>query len=169
MPNRNIHPTRYLPAVPAYEQPAQVRGLTPAETRTLAQILSSAPTHSLDQQAFASQPGAAERTSGVDRAQALVIRLLPFTFVWAILATAIAIQFQWAMPGALLLFAGLTGFTYYQMDTAERYDSKHGVEHHRIDAATYLAEQRMRQEQELRRMALAATLQQLEVRNGRDY
>ena len=59
MPNRDIHPTRYLPAVPAYEQPAHVRGLTPAETRTLAQILSSAPTPSLDQQAFAPQPGAA--------------------------------------------------------------------------------------------------------------
>lgn len=128
------------------------------------------------EQAFQSQEGADERTSGIDRSYAFLLRLAPLVALWAILSVVVAgvlvmvieaDETTSAMIG-LVIFVLLCFQSYSAADTRERYDSKNGVEHHRIDTAESLTLKKMEHDQVLKRMALEATLKQLEAR-GNDY
>ena len=144
-----------------------VRKMSAEESRILEHYAAPAPTIMVEQ-AFTAQEGADERTSGKDRSVALVIRLLPITVVWLVLSIGVVWKFQLGREDTVLIFAVLTALTFYSMDKNERYDSKHGVEHHKIDSAVYLTERKLEHDQELKSMALQATLKQLGVRDGTD-
>lgn len=112
--------------------------------------------------AFQSQEGANEVTSGWDRSIALVVRLIPFSAVWLVLTYGIVWKFGLERIDGVLIFSVITAYTCYRLDRNERYDSKHGVEHHRIDSATYLTERQMELEQENRRAMTQAYIRYLE-------
>lgn len=109
--------------------------------------------------------GATERTSGVDRSKALVIRLLPFTAVWLVLAVAVGWLAGSGILG-LLIFSGFTGATYALMDRTEYQFSRNGLERHKVNTLAGLKREEMRHQQELRRMALQSYLRQLEVKDN---
>jgi proteasome lid subunit RPN8/RPN11 len=126
--------------------------------------------------AFQSHEGADERTSGKDRSFAFLMRLAPLVVLWAILGCVTAfvlfglVEIGEAPSAAigLIVFVYLSYRSYAGADERERYDSRNGVEHHRIDVAENLTIKKMDHDQQLKRMALEATLRSLEVR-GNDY
>ena len=113
------------------------------------------------EQAAQGYEGATERTSGVDRSKALVIRLLPFTAVWLVLAVAVGWLAGSGIVG-LLIFAAFTGATYAAMDRTEYQFSRNGLERHKVNTLAGLKREEMRHQQELRRMALQSYLKQIE-------
>lgn len=154
--------------------PPVVRQMTAAESNVIQQY--AAQPVIMVESAFAAQEGADERTSGMDRSRSFLLRLAPLVALWAILGALAAVvlvsmvsmdRTDSAMLG-LLLFVLLTYRSYAGADERERYDSRNGVEHHRIDVAENLTLKKMDHDQELKRMALEATLKQLEVRRD-DY
>ena len=143
-----------------------VRQMSPHEASILQQY-AAGPVIQVEQ-ALQAMEGADERTSGKDRSIALIIRLIPFSVVWLLLTCAVVWKMNLQRIDGFLIFGVMTACTYYAMDKSERYDSRHGVEHHKIDSAVYLTERKLEHDQELKRMALAATLKALEVRKD-DY
>ena len=164
---QNRYNTKQNMVTLAPEAAPVVRKMSAEESRILEHYAAPAPTIMVEQ-AFQAQEGADERTSGKDRSVALVIRLLPITAIWLVLSIGIVWKFNLQNNDAVLIFAALTALTFYSMDKNERYDSKHGVEHHKIDSAVFLTERKLEHDQELKKMALEATLKQLEVRNGNE-
>lgn len=151
-----------------------VRPMTQVEANVMQQF--AARPVVMVEQAFQAREGADERTSSVNRSQAFLLRLIPLVVLWAILSiVVIAVltrvieldSFNARMIG-LLAFVFLCFGSYSSADSRERYDSKNGVEHHRIDVAENLTLKKMEHDQVLKRMALEATLKQLEAR-GDDY
>ncbi|MEZ4622090.1 MAG: hypothetical protein R2867_42190 [Caldilineaceae bacterium] len=134
-----------------------------------ATAVSTAPATIYVDAALQAQEGATEKTSGRDRSIALVIRMMPFTVVWLVLA--IGVSWAASMGGGftLVMFAGLTSVTYAYLDRQERQFSRNGIERHKIDTLADLKLAEMDHHQELRRMALEATLKQLEARQHDDY
>lgn len=125
-------------------------------------------------QALTAVDGAQERTSAMDRARALRVRLLPFVLLWALLAVIVFVVVLFvaqnapgAALGGLLAFTALTAFTYYRLNRTDYDYSREGTERHKVDTAAYLMERNMDHEQELRRMALEAYLQTLERNEGK--
>lgn len=115
--------------------------------------------------------GAQERTSAMDRAKALRVRLVPFLWGWvglSVIVGAVVLIVAQNAPGAALLalltFSGLTSVTYYRLNRTDYDYSREGTERHKVDTAAYLVERQMDNEQELRRMALEAYLRQIEGR-----
>jgi hypothetical protein len=113
-------------------------------------------------QAFQPQSTIRETTGPMERSKALIVRLLPVSAIYMVLAIALALAFNVALVWAFVAFAGLTWWSYYSLDASERYDSATGVEHHRIDAAERLAEKKMAHDAQLRKEITAAFLKQLE-------
>jgi hypothetical protein len=117
--------------------------------------------------------GAQDRTSAMDRARALQVRLVPFVAVWGLIAVAVGVVVALLAKGwpagallGVLLFAGLTAVTYYRLNRTDYDYSREGTERHRLNTAADLARRRMNHEHELRRMALDAYLQSLERHEG---
>lgn len=108
--------------------------------------------------------GATENTTGMDRSKALVVRLLPFTAVWLVLAVAIGLLSSSGIVG-LLVFSLFTGATYFLMDRTEYQFSRNGLERHKVNTLADLKREEMRHAQELRRLALQSYLKQLEDKN----
>lgn len=113
--------------------------------------------------------GAQERTSAMDRAKALRVRLVPFVGLWGLLALivgGVVLYVAQSAPGAalvgLLTFTALTAGTYIKLNTTDYVFSREGTERHRLDTAADLTRQRMNHEHELRRMALETYLKTLE-------
>jgi len=159
--NRYNSVANYLPAVaPSAQQQRQDIIDVTAVSTTPATIYVDAPLQTLD--------GATEKTTGLDRSQALVVRMLPFTLVWLVLAVGVS----WAasMGGAftLVMFAGLTSITYGYLDRQERQFSRNGLERHKVDTLAHLKLAEMDHTQELRRMALQAHLKMLGVDDDDD-
>lgn len=152
-----------------------VRSMTQAESNVMQQFAAN-PVINVES-AFAAQEGADERTSASDRSRAFLLRLVPLVALWGILSIVVAAALTMlievdAITSAtigLLAFVFLCFNSYSSADARERYDSRNGVEHHRIDVAENLTMKKMEHDQVLKRMALEATLKQLEVRNGKDY
>lgn len=159
---------------PVRAAPTVVRQMGAHESSVIQQY-AAAPVIMVEQ-AFTAQEGADERTSGKDRSFAFLLRLAPLVALWAILGLLVAfvlvamIETDEATSAAvgLTVFVYLSYRSYAGADERERYDSRNGVEHHRIDVAENLTLKKMDHDQELKRMALEATLKQLEVR-GNDY
>ena len=154
--NRYNSEANFLPAtVPTRERPRRDIVDVTAVTTTAATVYVDQPLTTLE--------GAREVTSGMDRSRALVVRLVPFTVVWLILAVGVS----WAasMGGwfTMLLFAGLTACTYAVMDKREYDYSRNGLERHKVDTLADLKRDEMTHQHELRKMALAAHLKMLGV------
>ncbi|MEZ4868115.1 MAG: hypothetical protein R3C14_42700 [Caldilineaceae bacterium] len=111
--------------------------------------------------------GSSERTTGMDRSLALVVRLLPFSAVW--LTLSIGVGWAASMGGwfVLVMFAGLTSVTYAYLDRQEYQFSRNGLERHKVDTLAGLKRDEMSHQQELRRMALEAHLKMLGVDDER--
>jgi hypothetical protein len=162
--------TRY---VPLNDSPA-VRQMSQQESNILQQY--AAGPVIMVEQALQAQEGADERTSGIDRSRALLLRLAPLAGLWLILGAVCAVVLcflvevdaTFSAVAGLVLFVFLSYNSYAGADERERYDSRNGVEHHRIDVAESLTLRKLDHEQELKRLALEATLKQLEAR-GDDY
>lgn len=123
-------------------------------------------------QALTAVDGAQERTSAMDRARALRVRLMPFVALWGLLGVIVGVVVLYvaqnapgAALGGLLTFAALTAYTYYRLNRTDYDYSREGTERHKVDTAAYLVERQMDNEHELRKMALETYLRHLEGRN----
>lgn len=124
--------------------------------------------------AFQAQEGAKERIGGVERSLALLVRLAPLAVLWGILgalcafvlALLIEVDATTSAAAGLFLFIWLSYNSYAGADERERYDSPNGVEHHRINAATGLAERQQDLDDTHRREMARTYLQHLEGGNG---
>lgn len=164
--NRYNLQAQFVPAVAnntALEKPSRRQQLA----RQAAEI-ASVPTTVIVDDALQTLEGAKESTSGMDRSMALVVRLIPFSVVWLILA--IGVGWAAALGGwfTLCFFSGLTAVTYAYLDRQEYKYSRNGLEIHKVDTLADLKRDEMSHQQELRRMALEATLKMMEVRSD-DY
>lgn len=141
--------------------PSQAYSYTPAQAQQLDRVAQQTPVIIVDQ-AFQPQNTIKETTGPMERSKALIVRLLPVSLIYMVLAIALAFAFNVALVWAFVAFAALTWWSYYSLDASERYDSATGVEHHRIDAAERLASQKMEYDAQLRREITQAYLKQLE-------
>lgn len=173
MPNypirRYTNEINYVPA----KKPI-VRRITPAEVQIIEQggnpLGAAQPGHSPRkpellpqlQPAFAAQEIVRETTNGKERAVATVIRMAPMTGIFAILATGLAFALRLSLGQTLVIFAIVTGVTYYRFNRTDYEHSAAGVERHRIDRATELAKAKMGYDNQLRRELAQAYLQHLE-------
>ena len=162
------------------ERAAQRNFVTPAPLATRQPVTIDAPawlatSQPVDlAQALTAVDGAQERTSAMDRARALRVRLLPFVLLWALLAVIVFVVVLYVAqnaPGAALLgllaFTALTAVTYIRLNTTDYQYSREGTERHKVDTAADLARTHMDNEHELRKMALESYLQTLERHEGR--
>ena len=121
------------------------------------------------------QPGAAvdERTSAVDRSLGLLLRQLPLSIVWVILALTAALVAWYVLPGwgafifGLAIFGMLSAGSFILFDRQERDYSGSGLERHRINRAAELKRLELRQAHELKRAALDAYLDHLQRKDGK--
>lgn len=164
--NRYNQRAEFVPAVMPTQTPAQSRRQQLA--RQAAEI-ANVPTTVIVDDALTTLEGARESTSGMDRSKALVVRLMPYSAVW--LALSIGVSWAASMGGwfVLIFFAALTSVTYAYLDRTEYQFSRNGLERHKVNTLAGLKRDEMAHQQELRRMALEATLKMLEVRDGNDY
>lgn len=114
------------------------------------------------QPAFQAQETVRETTNGKERAVATVIRMAPMTGIFAILAAGLAFALRLSLGQTLVIFAIVTGVTYYRFNRTDYEHSAAGVERHRIDRASELAQAKMAHDNQLRRELAQAYLQQLE-------
>ena len=165
--NRYNLQAQFVPAVTAtstaLDKPTRRQQLA----RQAAEI-ANVPTTVIVDDALQTLEGSTEKTSGMDRSLALVVRLIPFSVVWLVLAVGVAWAADMGDWFTLCLFSGLTAVTYAYLDRQEYKYSRNGLEIHKVDTLADLKRDEMSHQQELRRMALEATLKMLEVRND-DY
>ncbi|MEZ4870423.1 MAG: hypothetical protein R3C14_54340 [Caldilineaceae bacterium] len=161
--NRYNKTQNYVTPVAMTQQPQRLE--LPA-TWTNGDIYQPATTIFVDE-SLQSHDGSSEKTSAMDRATALVVRLAPFSVVWLVLSVGVS----WAvgMGGWFILvaFAALTAVTYAYLDLQEYQFSRNGLERHKVDTLADLKLAEMDHQQELRRMALQAHLRMLGVDNER--
>lgn len=110
-----------------------------------------------------------EATSAVDRAKGLQLRVLPFLGLYALAGVVVgggvwmvASNVPVAALLAVLTFAGMGIATYAKMNLHDYQHSGAGVERHRIDSATYLAERELDHKARMQEKALDAYLKRLE-------
>lgn len=165
--NRYNSQAQFVPAVvaPAFTKRDERRQMLARQAAEIANV----PTTVIVDEALQTLEGSQERTSGMDRSLALVVRLAPFSVVWLVLA--IGVSWAAGMGGwfTLCFFAGLTSVTYAYLDRQEYQFSRNGLERHKVNTLADLKRDEMAHQQELRRMALESTLKMLEARNGDDY
>ncbi len=117
--------------------------ITPSQARRLENMTQPDNAILIPDQAFNPQATTKESTGPMERSKALIVRLIPVTLIYLVLSVALAFAFNVALVWAFVAFAGLTAFSYYNMDNLERYDSASGIEHHRIEAAKEVALQKL--------------------------
>lgn len=125
-----------------------------------------------DMQVWQPSESVREDTSAVDRSIGLLIRQLPLSIVWLVLAVAAALVAWYVLPGwpafifGLTLFGVLCAASYILFDRQERDYSGTGIERHRINQAAKLKLVEMKQAHELKRAALDAYLDHLQQKGG---
>jgi hypothetical protein len=114
-----------------------------------------------------------ERTSAVDRAEAVQKRLRPFLWLYAgagVVVGGTVFLVAGTLPGAalvsVLVFSALGVGTYIRLNRMDFEHSGAGVERLRIVEAADLARQQLDHDARLREMALAAYLKHLEKHEG---
>lgn len=112
--------------------------------------------------AFQAREATRETTNGKDRAVATVIRMAPMTGIFAILATGLAFALRLSLGQTLVIFAVVAGVTYYRFNRTDYEHSAAGVERHRIDRATEVAQTKLAYDNQLRRELARVYLQHLE-------
>jgi len=120
-------------------------------------------------QALTAQNLITESTSGVDRAQATLLRTIPLTVILGILGVTLMLAFSIEMAWTLLLFATLTIVGYGAFTMLDYRHSASGLERHRVNTASKLKMMELRHAQELKRMALQTYLYILERSNHVDH
>jgi hypothetical protein len=112
--------------------------------------------------------GAQEHTSAMDRAKALRVRLVPFLWGWFGLSFVLGVVVLLVVKDApsaglatILLFSALTAATYVKLNGQDYAHSREGTERHKVDTAADLAKMQMKQDHELRKMALDSYVRQL--------
>lgn len=168
MGNRYNQTQNFVPAVASSVAPVA----KPSRRQQLAKQaadIASVPTTVVVDDALQTLEGSSEKTTSMDRSTALVVRLAPFSVVWLILA--IGVSWAASMGGwfVLCMFAGLTAVTYAYLDRQEYQFSRNGLERHKVNTLAGLKRDEMTHQQELRRMALEATLKMLEAKDGDNY
>lgn len=117
------------------------------------------------------QPGqvAQEKTSAVDRAKGVQLRLWPFLVLYGAAGVVVGLAVWLAAANvpvaalvAVLVFAALGVTTYVKLNGQDYDHSGAGVERLRITEAAQLQREQMEQTHELRRMALETYLRRLE-------
>jgi hypothetical protein len=114
-----------------------------------------------------------EETSAVDRSVGLLIRQLPLSIVWIVLAVTAAlvawavIPAWWALVFGLGVFGVLSAGSFILFDRQERDYSGAGLERHRINQAAGLKRLELKQAHELKRAALDAYLDHLSRKDGK--
>lgn len=162
--NRYDLQAQFVPAAgAALDKPTRRQQLA----RQAAEI-ANVPTTVIVDDALQTLEGSTEKTSGMDRSLALVVRLIPFSVVWFILAVGVGWAADMGDWFTLCFFSGLTAVTYAWLDRQDHQFSRNGLERHKVNTLAGLKRDEMSHQQELRRMALEATLKMLEVRND-DY
>lgn len=117
--------------------------------------------------AMAAVDGATEKTTPMERSAALILRLLPISATWLVLAVGVSWATSAGASLAACLFAGLTACTYAYMDHTDHKHSRNGLERHRVDTYASLKRDEMAHQQELRKMALTAHLRMLGVQDDK--
>lgn len=117
-------------------------------------------------QALTAQNLITETTSGVDRAQATLLRSIPLTVILAILGIGLMLAFDINLVWTLLIFTTLTIGGYIAFTWLDYRHSASGLERHRIDAAAEIKRMELTHRQELKRMALETYLYLLEKTNA---
>jgi hypothetical protein len=112
--------------------------------------------------AFQSHEGASERTSGMDRAKAQLVRTLPLSVVLLILTVGFAMKFELELAWVLVTWGAACALAYLLFDRQEHEFSTNGLERHRIDKAFALRKEEIRHDHELKRMALETHLKSVE-------
>ncbi|TXH46240.1 MAG: hypothetical protein E6Q97_29960 [Desulfurellales bacterium] len=120
-------------------------------------------------QALTAQNLITESTSGVDRAQATLLRTVPLTVILGILGVTLMLAFSVELAWSLLLFATLTIAGYWVFTWLDYRHSASGLERHRVNTASKLKMMELRHAQELKRMALQTYLYILERNNHVDH
>lgn len=116
---------------------------------------------------MAAVDGATEKTTPIERSAALILRLLPISATWLVLAVGVSWAASTGAAMAACLFAGLTACTYAYLDHSDHKHSRNGLERHRVDTYASLKRDEMSHQQELRKMALTAHLKMLGVDSER--
>ena len=106
--------------------------------------------------------GSAEHATPRSRAIGQVIRLLPFSLVWALLVWGLVWILGLSAPYFLAGFALLTAVTYYRMDKNEFQYSRNGLERHKVDSALTVRLTELHNSHELRKIAVEGYLRHLE-------
>ena len=115
---------------------------------------------------LAVQDGATEKTSGMDRSKAWVVRLIPYTMINLILSITLVSLAGGGWVLAFCLFAASSLFAYAVLDGREHKYSRNGLERHKVDTLAELKFDEHDKTHELRKMALKA---QIEMWRGVNY
>lgn len=110
--------------------------------------------------------GAESYETPVSSAKGQVIRLLPFTLAWLILAVGVVWVLGLSWPYLLLMFSALTAASYWRMNLDGHEHSRNGLERFRIRAATQVRLDENAKGHELRKMALEGYLRSIERGQG---
>jgi hypothetical protein len=102
--------------------------------------------------------GSEEYATPGSRAVGQLIRLLPFTIVWALLVWGMVWLLQLSAPYFLFGFAVLTAATYWKMNRDEFDYSRNGLERHKVDSALEVRLTQMEYDQQLKSKSLDAYL-----------
>lgn len=158
--------TQYLPAT--VRQPRQAPVL--AEVLPPAQAAPAQLMHAWQQPV----DGIHERTSGIDRAKAVVVRSAPLLALVGLLAAAGAL-IAWGVAGqtpatlTFLVIMAIGGGLLYRWESHTEYQhSRAGVERLRITEGANIELAKLEHEAELRKMALQAYIDMMEKRNHDD-
>lgn len=132
----------------------------------LLQVIEHSPVTIDTAPAWHAMAAATERTSSVDRAAGLLIRLLPLTGLQLVLSVFLAVAAGWAWPWGLVLWGCLASLTHVAAIWIDYAFSVNGLERHRIDRASQIQLARLGHDAALRRQALQAFAEALERRHG---
>ena len=110
-------------------------------------------------QPLAANHGATEKTSGMDRSLAWVVRMAPYTLIILILSITLVSLAGGGWVLAFCLFAASSLFAYAVLDGREHKYSRNGLERHKVDTLAELKFDEQDKTHELRKLALTAQIE----------
>ena len=102
----------------------------------------------------------------VSSAKGQVIRLLPFSVLWLVLAVGVVWVLGLSWPHLLLMFSALTAASYWRMNLDGHEHSRNGLERFRVKAATQVRLDENAKAHELRMKMLDGYLKSIERGQG---
>jgi hypothetical protein len=117
-------------------------------------------------QPLAANHGATEKTSGMDRSLAWVVRMAPYTLIIFILSVTLVNLAGGGWVLAFCLFAASSLVVYLIMDGREHKYSRNGLERHKVDT---LAELKFDEQDKTHELRMKALDLQIAMWQGVDY